>query len=183
MQDFKRLVVWHNAHALFLAFHRAFGTGLTATAFRVRLGACACRSSGMRTGMTIVELIVVMSMTVALMAIAIPHGLLMLDRISVHAAAGDLAMTLSSAREFALASRASVAVDFATPSGLRVRRGSDVLFSRNIASAHGVEITQTRDSIAFGPMGLGYGAANLSIVVRRRAAVETVFVSRLGRVR
>ncbi|HEX7940069.1 MAG TPA: GspH/FimT family pseudopilin [Gemmatimonadaceae bacterium] len=142
-----------------------------------------CRSVCPRRGWTIIELVVVMSLAAVLMAIAIPHGQLMLDRISVHAAAGDLAMTLSSAREFALASRASVAVDFSTPSGLRVRRGSDVLFSRNIAFAHGVEITQTRDSIAFGPMGLGYGAANLSIIVRRRAAAETVFVSRLGRVR
>lgn len=133
--------------------------------------------------MTIIELLIVMTLAAVLMAIAIPHGQLMLDRISVHAAAGDLAMTLSSAREFALASRASVAVDFSSPAGLRVRRGSDVLFTRNIASAHGVEITQTRDSLAFGPGGLGYGAANLSIVVRRRAAVETVFVSRLGRVR
>ena len=134
--------------------------------------------------MTVVELVVVLSLASAVMAIAFPRGQLMLDRIAVHAAAGDLAMTLSSAREFALASRASVAVDFGGPNGaLRVRRGLDVLFTRNIASAHGVDLSQTRDSLAFSPLGLGHGAANLSIIVRRRAAVETVFVSRLGRVR
>ena len=135
-------------------------------------------------GLTVIELVVVLTISAIVMGIAFPRGQLMLDRISVHAAAGDLAMTLSSAREFALASRAAVAVDFAGPNGaIRVRRGSDVLFTRNIASAHGVELTQTRDSLAFGPLGLGLGAANLSIVVRRRAAVETVFVSRLGRIR
>ncbi len=36
MQDFKRLVVWHKAHACFLAFHLAFGTGSTRTAFGLR---------------------------------------------------------------------------------------------------------------------------------------------------
>lgn len=137
-----------------------------------------------RKGMTVIEILTVLTIVGTLMAIAIPHGQLMLDRISVHSAAGDLAMTLSSAREFALASRFAVAVDFAGPGGaLRVRRGSAVLFTRNIASAHGVELSQTRDSLAFGPLGLGRGAANLSIIVRRRAAAETVFVSRLGRIR
>jgi len=129
-------------------------------------------------------LLIVLTIAGTLMAIAIPHGQKMLDRISVHAAAGDLAMTLASAREFALASRNSVAVDFAGAGGaIRVRRGNDVLFTRNIASAHGVELSQTRDSLAYSPLGLGRGAANLSIIVRRRSAAETVFVSRLGRVR
>ena len=36
MQDFKRLDVWHKAHACFLAFHRTFGTGRVKTAFRLR---------------------------------------------------------------------------------------------------------------------------------------------------
>lgn len=134
--------------------------------------------------MTVIEVLIVMTIAGTLMAIAIPRGQLMLDRISVHSAAGDVAMTLTSAREFALASRSAVAVDFAGPGGaLRVRRGPDILFTRNIALAHGVELTQTRDSMAYGPLGLGLGAANLSIIVRRRAAVETVFVSRLGRIR
>jgi hypothetical protein len=128
-------------------------------------------------------MLTVLTIVGTLMAIAIPHGMKMLDRISVHAAAGDLAMTLASAREFAIASHSSVAVDFTSQLGVRVRRGSEVLFSRNIASAHGVQLSQTRDSMSYGPLGLGHGAANLSIVVRRRAAVETVFVSRLGRVR
>jgi prepilin-type N-terminal cleavage/methylation domain-containing protein len=143
-----------------------------------------CRSAARRKGMSLVEVLIVLTIVGTLMAIAIPHSLLMLDRISVHSAAGDLAMTLSSARDFALSSHSSVAVDLAGPHGeVRVMRGSDVLFMRNIASAHGVQLTHSRDSLTFGPLGLGRGAANLSIVVRRRAAVETVFVSRLGRIR
>jgi hypothetical protein len=41
----------------------------------------------------------------------------------------------------------------------------------------------TRDSIAFYPSGLGYGAANTRLIVSRGAAAETVTVSRAGRVR
>jgi len=117
------------------------------------------------------------------MAISFPRAQLSFDRISVRAAAGDLTATLHSARALALAGRAAVAVDLDTLGTIRVRRGSERLFSRNIGLAHGVQLQHTRDSLAFGPLGLGHGAANLSIVVRRRAAVETVFVSRLGRIR
>ncbi len=148
------------------------------------LGSRVSRSTRGRRGLTVIEILIVLTIVGTLMAIAYPRAQLTLDRISVHSAAGDLAMVLSSAREFALLSHSAVAVDFTDPAvGVTVRRGSSVLFSRNIASAHGVELKQTRDSMAFGPLGLGLGAANLSVIVRRRAAVETVFVSRLGRVR
>ena len=49
--------------------------------------------------------------------------------------------------------------------------------------AHGVTLSATRDSMAYAPNGLGYGASNLSIIVRRGAVTDTVVVSRLGRVR
>ena len=135
-------------------------------------------------GHTILELIIVLLMTAVVLAIAVPRTVSMLDRISVHAAASDIAATLGSARTLAMAARLPVAVHVDTASGvLRVRRGPEALFSRNVGHAHGVRIKATRDSLAFGPRGLGLGAANLSIVVSRRAVVETVFVSRLGRVR
>jgi prepilin-type N-terminal cleavage/methylation domain-containing protein len=147
-------------------------------------GPWAGSSARRKRGLTLIEVLIVLTIAGTLMAIAYPKAQLTLDRISVHSAASDLQLMLSSAREFALASHSTVAVDFADPkAGVRVHRGSDVFYSRNIASAHGVKLTSTRDSLAYGPLGLGVGAANLSIIVRRRAAVETVFVSRLGRVR
>lgn len=135
-------------------------------------------------GYTIVELLVVLTMSAVLMAVAIPRAAATLDRVSVHSAAADVAATLGSARTLAMAGRAAVAVDVDSASGvLRVRRGPEMLFSRNVGHAHNVRLRASRDSLAFGPRGLGYGAANLSIIVSRGTAVETVFVSRLGRVR
>jgi hypothetical protein len=54
---------------------------------------------------------------------------------------------------------------------------------KEIGTDHGVELSSSRGQMTYAATGMGYGAANLSVVVRRRAAVDTVFVSRLGRVR
>jgi prepilin-type N-terminal cleavage/methylation domain-containing protein len=138
----------------------------------------------MARGYTVLELLLVLSIAAVVLALALPRTLLVLDRVAVHAAAGDVAATLGSARTVALAGRMAVAVDVDTAGGtLRVRRGPEVLWSRNIGQAHGVGVWANRDSLAYDGRGLGLGAANLSIVIRRREAVETVFVSRLGRVR
>jgi prepilin-type N-terminal cleavage/methylation domain-containing protein len=137
-----------------------------------------------RLGLSLIELLIVLSIAGTVVAIAFPRGQHAIDRLSVRAAAGDIAATLHSAHALALAGRAPVAVDVDAASGtLRVRRGSEVLFSRGIGHAHRVLIKQSRDSTTYSAWGLGRGAANLSIVVSRRAAVETVFVSRMGRVR
>lgn len=45
MQDFKRLAVWHKAHACFIEFHRALGTGSTATSFGLRAQALRAAAS------------------------------------------------------------------------------------------------------------------------------------------
>ena len=119
-----------------------------------------------------------------LLAIAIPRALLSLDRMIVHSAAGDVAAILTSARALAIAGHAAVAVDIDSTSGMvRIRRGPEVVSSRSVGYAHGVFVRRNRDSLTFDAHGLGRGAANLSIVIRRGAAAETLFVSRLGRVR
>jgi hypothetical protein len=50
-----------------------------------------------------------------------------------------------------------------------------------LGHAHGVTLSTSRDSIAFDLRGLGYGAANLTLVARRGSAADTLVVSRLGR--
>ena len=158
--------------------HRKRNSGLRSPG-SVRGTACPLQ----RRGVTLIEILIVLTIAGTLMAMSFPRAQLSFDRISVRAAAGDLTATLHSARALALAGRAAVAVDLDSNGTVRVRRGDERIFSRNIGSAHGVQLQQTRDSLTFGPLGLGRGAANLSILVRRHAAVETVFVSRLGRIR
>lgn len=129
-------------------------------------------------------MIVVLSVAAIVLAIAIPRVLLTLDRVSVRAAAGDVVTLLNTARTLALASHEPVAVDFCADSGaVRVRRGKELVAVRSVATLYQVTFTSSRDSMAYDSRGLGYGAANLSLVIRRGAAADTVFVSRLGRVR
>jgi Tfp pilus assembly protein FimT len=106
------------------------------------------------------------------------------DEAAVRAAAGDIAAAMSTARGVAIYRRAAVAVAIDTlAAALFVREDTSLLLKRDLRSSYSVSITASRDSTAFDARGLGVGAANLSVVVRRRNAIDTVFVSRLGRVR
>lgn len=133
---------------------------------------------------TLVELLLVLTIAGVVLAIAVPRAVKTLDRITVTSAAGDLHATLNFARSLALAGGSAVAVDVDSVTGtIRVRRGTEIVLSRKVGHAHGVALRATRDSMTYDPRGLGRGAANLSIIVRRGTAVESVFVSRMGRVR
>ena len=138
----------------------------------------------MRHGFTVPELLIVLTIAGVVMAIAIPNARAGLDRVSVRSAASDVRATLNYARMLAMAGGVPVAVDVDSVAGtLRVRRADERVLTRGIGPAHGVRLGRTRDSLAYDPRGFGRGAANLSILLRRGTSVETVFVSRLGRVR
>jgi hypothetical protein len=66
---------------------------------------------------------------------------------------------------------------------LTITIASDTLVDRPLGAIYGIELRSNRDSLAYGPTGLGYGAANQSVVISRGAASDTVVISRLGRVR
>ena len=135
-------------------------------------------------GFTLLELLVVMTVTGIVLAIAVPRARAGLDRAVVRSAATDVRATLGLARTLALAGHAVILVDVDSVRGmLRIRRGSAVLLRRGVGQAHGVELRATRESLSYDPYGLGRGAANLSVLIRKGVATETVFVSRLGRIR
>jgi type II secretory pathway pseudopilin PulG len=106
------------------------------------------------------------------------------DRIAVDAATSSTLSLLVTARHAALrrATRTAVHLDSAA-GAIRIVAGADTLENRPLRDVHGVEFSASRDSIAFTPTGLGYGAANTQIIVRRGAAADTIAVSRLGRAR
>jgi hypothetical protein len=61
--------------------------------------------------------------------------------------------------------------------------GADTLRKGEVGAQHGVRLSATRARMSYSATGIGYGAANLSVSVRRNDSVDTVFVSRLGRLR
>jgi Tfp pilus assembly protein FimT len=107
-----------------------------------------------------------------------------LDRLAVRSAVAEAAGALARARDEALARHGTVSVQVDTGEGTVVLRHRGVGLARYaIRHEHGVSLSTSRDSIAFDARGLGYGAANLTLVARRGAAADTLVVSRLGRTR
>ncbi|HMG96633.1 MAG TPA: prepilin-type N-terminal cleavage/methylation domain-containing protein [Gemmatimonadaceae bacterium] len=138
----------------------------------------------MRHAFTIIELTVTLCILSILSAIAIPWAGSILDRVQVMSAAVEIESLFSAARHIAIARAAYATVDIDTIArSINVSVGSDTIRKREIGSAHDVRLSATRTRMSYSATGIGYGAANLSVVVRRNRAVDTVFVSRLGRVR
>ena len=138
----------------------------------------------MRHAFTIIELTVTLCILSILSAITIPWASEVLDRVKVRSAAVEIESLFSAARHIAIAraAQATVEIDPAAQS-VSVSVGGDTVRKRDIGAAHDVRLSSTRARMSYAATGMGYGAANLSVVVRRNASVDTVFVSRLGRVR
>jgi prepilin-type N-terminal cleavage/methylation domain-containing protein len=138
----------------------------------------------MRRGATLPELILTLAIVGILGTIAIPRAIGLRNRMSVRAAALETISTFALARRWAISRSSRAAVTFDTAgAAVTVRSFSDTIARRRLASSHGVALSASRDSMAYAPNGLGYGASNLTVVLRRGAAAETIVVSRLGRVR
>jgi prepilin-type N-terminal cleavage/methylation domain-containing protein len=137
-----------------------------------------------RHAFTIIELTVTLCILSILSAITIPWAGEVLDRVKVRSAAVEIESLFSAARHIAItrAAQATVEID-PTAESITVSVGGDTVRKRDIGANHDVRLTSSRARMSYAATGMGYGAANLSVVVRRNAAVDTVFVSRLGRVR
>ena len=138
----------------------------------------------MRHAFTVIELTVTLFILSILSAIAIPRAGRFLDRIHVRGAVVEIESLFSTARHIAIARSAQATVDIDTlEQTIYVSVGRDTLRKREIGKAHGVRLAATRVRMSYSATGMGYGAANLSVVVQRNSVADTVFVSRLGRLR
>ncbi len=138
----------------------------------------------MHEGFTLLELVIVLVVFSIVMVITIPHFTDLRDRLAVHGATTLVSRALFDAREAAmrLNTRVAVTVDTAAAK-VAVRATGDTLRVVDLRGVFRVSLATSRDSIAYAPNGLGYGAANSRYIISRRSAAETVTVSRLGRVK
>lgn len=137
-----------------------------------------------RPAFTLVEMLVV----TAIVGIVLGYAVLRIgeasDHAAVRAAVAEVVTTFNAARQRAIERRQPVAVLIDTlASRLVISATGETILSRNLAAAYGVRLGASRDSMTYDAHGVGVGAANLSLFARRGRAAETVFVSRLGRVR
>jgi prepilin-type N-terminal cleavage/methylation domain-containing protein len=141
-------------------------------------------ASRRRHGLTLMELCIVITIIGLTMLIASRQLVLYLDQSAARAAVAEAASVVVRARDEAVAQRAMTSVWFDTAgAALELRSRGAALSRAALGHAHGVTLSANRDSLAFDVRGLGYGAANLTMVARRGSAAETLVVSRLGRVR
>lgn len=138
----------------------------------------------MRKATTIIELILALSIIAILSAIAYPRITGLLDGIHVRGTATEIHALFNSARHHAItrSERITVSIDTARGS-IALVADSDTIRERIFFDTHGVTLAANRKSFTFSPIGIGYGAGNMTLVIRRHARADSVFVSRLGRIR
>lgn len=119
-----------------------------------------------------------------LLAIVVPRLQASIARHAVAAAARDIANLLSMARQIAATSTDGAAVGFDGATGrVRLDVSGQPVRTLDVSRLRGVRFSASRDSLAYDSRGLGIGAANLSVILTRGRAADTLVVSRLGRVR
>ncbi len=140
----------------------------------------------MSKGFSLVELAIVLLVIGVMTAIGLPRLRPLLDQIMTDRAMAEVTTALSLTRHAAVmqATRARLIIAADT---LRIDRlGEDgwVPWWRRPGPADfEVALQVSNRQVVFGPTGLGWGASNTKIVLRRGSQVETITVSRLGRVK
>jgi prepilin-type N-terminal cleavage/methylation domain-containing protein len=139
---------------------------------------------GSRRAFTVIELTLAMAAAGILSTFAVLRAGSFLDRIAVRGAAVEIQSLFSLARHVAISHGAQSVLDIDAATGtLSVRVGAEPVTTAEIGRAHGVTISSGRSAITYSPIGVGYGAANFTMIVSRGNEADSIVVSRLGRVR
>lgn len=146
----------------------------------------------MAKGFSLVELAIVLLIVALLAAVGLPRLRPFLDRIATDQAAREITTALAVGRHGALmqATRARVTIAADTLRIDRLKVGGlggagewEPWWRRPGPADLRVQLEVSNPVVVFGPTGLGWSASNTKVVLRRGSQVETITVSRLGRVK
>jgi prepilin-type N-terminal cleavage/methylation domain-containing protein len=140
----------------------------------------------MRRGFSLPELAIGLAICALLLGIGLPHLAGMLDWVAADRAARDVTTAIAVARATAVAQDERTRVTIAADS-LRIDRWSGDTWLRRQSwpgpEGYGVALEVSNPEIVFIPLGMAWGVSNTKVVLRRGTQVETITVSRLGRVK
>lgn len=140
----------------------------------------------MARGATLLELMSATLIIAVLSSIALPPLRRFLDSAAVVSAADRVAALHDAARQNAITRRRLTRYEIDTD------RASVTLASRNpsgrwdtlrVIPLGALRASASQRIVTFSPLGIGFGVSNTSLVLSRGVAVETLTVSRTGRLR
>ena len=135
----------------------------------------------MKPAFTLIELLIVCTLIGIVVSIAAPLVRPLLDSMAVERASRDVVSAYALSRLAALThGGAELRLDSL---GLTVAAGTRILHTRAIAATHGVRMRASPAVVRYAATGLTAGLSNGSVILSRGRSSDTVFVSRLGRVR
>jgi prepilin-type N-terminal cleavage/methylation domain-containing protein len=140
----------------------------------------------MTKGFSLVEVAIVLLVVALLVAVGLPRLGPFLDRIAADQAAREITTALAVGRHGAVmqATRARVMIAADTLRIDRLKAGEWEPWWRQPGPADlRVQLEVSNPVVVFGPTGAGWGASNTKVVLRRGSQIETITVSRLGRVK
>lgn len=137
-------------------------------------------------GATLPELVTVTLIVGVVASIVTPPLRRTLDSIAVAGAAQRFASVHETARQTAIARATLVRYELARDSAavaLATRTSGGAWDTLRVWTLGPVQVAASQRAVTFSPLGVGYGASNSRVVFARGAAVETLTVSRTGRLR
>ena len=137
-------------------------------------------------GFTLIELAIAIVIVAVLLTATLPRLRPALDRVATKAAASEVTAALAAARHTAIARGQRARLVIAADS-LRLDLWNGATWTGATRwpgpATHQVSLQVSNPVVAFSPIGVGWGASNTTITLRRGSQVETITTSRVGRVR
>ena len=139
----------------------------------------------MQRGFTLIEVVIVVAIIGLLAALAIPRVAGWTDRLAVMRSVQEFHAFYNVARMGAVYRSSRVRISITPISLVAIAEGDpdSVVVRMKGPATYGVSLRVSRSTIRLYPTGVGLGAANTTLELRRGTVVESLTISRLGRLR